>query len=214
MRVVSVNVSAGVVVEWRGTPVETGIFKAPVAARVRVRTFGVDGDRQVDRTVHGGEHKAVYAYSADHYSWWCRELGRELGPGTFGENLTIEGLQDDETCVGDILRVGDVLLEAAQPRLPCYKLGIRLGDPRMVKRFLESGRLGIYFRVLAEGELGEGDAVTRVHEDARRLPVPELARWLDPRTRDPAMAAKALSIPTLAPAWAERLRAEGLTAAP
>lgn len=205
MRLVSVNVSDVRVVEWRGKAVETGIFKEPVSGRVTIRGVNLDGDRQADRSVHGGEFKAVYAYGAEHYGWWEKELDRSLAWGMFGENLTVEALNEATICIGDVFRVGAAALEAVQPRLPCYKLGIRFEDPRMVKRFLRSGRLGVYFRIVEEGEVGAGDSVTCVHRDEARFPVTSLATLLDPKTRDPGMVERALALPALPPGWSEWL---------
>ncbi|HET9552667.1 MAG TPA: MOSC domain-containing protein [Anaeromyxobacteraceae bacterium] len=141
-----------------------------------VREHNLEGDRQSDVTVHGGEFKAVYAYAAEHYGFWRARLGRELEPANFGENLTISRLDEPGLCIGDVVRIGDAELEATLPRLPCYKLGIRFGDPRMVKAFAQSRRWGIYFRVSREGRIAPGDAVTIVHRDPARLPVYEIAR--------------------------------------
>jgi MOSC domain-containing protein YiiM len=175
MRVSSVNVSSGTLIEWQGRRVLTGIFKRPVAHRVRVRLDGLDGDRQADLTVHGGELKAVYSYSLANYAWWNRELSRVLPPGMFGENLTIDGLDEETVAVGDRFTIGTTILEAVQPRLPCYKLGVRFGDPRMVKRFMQSGRFGTYFRVVREGDVGAGDDVDIVYRDPASVPVVSLA---------------------------------------
>ncbi|HEX6250557.1 MAG TPA: MOSC domain-containing protein [Gemmatimonadaceae bacterium] len=206
MRIVSVNVSAGRVVEWRGRLVETGIFKEPVANRVRVRRLNLDGDRQADRRVHGGEFKAVYAYSAGHYPWWQAELARPLPYGMFGENLTVEEFTEEEVCIGDEFRAGSALLQAVQPRLPCFKLGIRFGDAGMVKRFMEAGRFGVYFRVVEEGAVAAGDVITRERRDPARFPVKALAN-LHARARfDPMMLRRALQLSALPPEWAERLR--------
>lgn len=191
---------------WRGSPVETGIFKQPLAGRVMVRATNVDGDRQVDLTVHGGEFKAVYAYAAEHYAWWRRELQREIPFGMFGENLTIEGFEEAEICVGDVVRIGPVRLQAVQPRLPCFKLGLRFEDAGMVRRFMDSGRLGIYFRVLEEGEIGAGDEVVWAHRDPVRFPVLQLAQLLRSRGGDPEAVRRALSVPALPPEWAATLQ--------
>ncbi|HEX6250628.1 MAG TPA: MOSC domain-containing protein [Gemmatimonadaceae bacterium] len=206
MRIVSVNVSSGRMVEWRGRLVETGIFKEPVANRVRVRRLNLDGDRQVDRRVHGGEFKAVYAYSAGHYAWWQAELARPLPYGMFGENLTIEGLIEEEVCIGDEFRVGSALLQAVQPRMPCFKLGIRFGDAGMVKRFMEARRFGVYFRVVEEGAVGAGDAVTAERRDPVGFPVTALADLLARAPFDPMMLRRALQLSALPPEWAARLR--------
>lgn len=205
MRLVSVNVSMGREVSWNGRTVVTGIFKAPVPGRVRVMKTQVDGDRQADRTVHGGEHKAVYAYALEHYRWWAAQLGRDLPPGMFGENLTVEGLVDEQVCVGDLYQVGSTVLEAVQPRLPCFKLGLRFGDGQMVGSFARSGRWGIYFRVEQEGELGAGDAMTLLRRGEGAFPIPDLARLLLSKQRDPETVRRALALSSLPPSLAEVL---------
>jgi MOSC domain-containing protein YiiM len=176
MRIETVAVGEPRVVPWLGREVRTSIFKSPVAGRVAVRRHNLEGDRQSDPTVHGGEFKAVYAYPAENYDWWERELGRKLEPANFGENLTIRDFDEAAVSIGDVFRVGDAELEAATPRLPCFKLGIRFGDPHMVQKFAEARRFGIYFRVVKEGALSAGDALERIHADPRGLPVPEIAR--------------------------------------
>ena len=205
MRVVSLNVSAGRVVEWHGHLIETGIFKEPVTGRRRVGQLHIAGDRQVDRRFHGGEFKAVYAYSAEHYPWWQRELGRVLPYGMFGENLTIENFVEDDVFIGDEFRVGSALLQAVQPRLPCFKLGIRFGDAGMVKRFMRSGRFGVYFRVLEEGDVGVGDAVIAEQRDPVGIAVRALAMLLNPARFDPLTVRRVLDLPALPPEWRERL---------
>jgi MOSC domain-containing protein YiiM len=207
MRVVSVNVSIGRTVSWRGREIRTGIFKEPVTGRVMIRRTNVDGDRQADLSVHGGEFKAVYGYGLQHYTWWSRELARELSLGMFGENLTIDGLDENAVSVGDRFEVGGSVLEAVQPRLPCFKLGLRFEDPHMVRRFMQAGRTGIYFRVIVEGDVGTGDSVTRIHEEPQRVPVAALVTLLDPATHDSGLAERALSVPALPPQWVELLRA-------
>ncbi len=160
MRVVSVNVALGRPVPWQGRVVRTGIFKEPVGGRVRIGPLGLDGDEQADPEVHGGPLKAVYAYPAEHYAFWRRELpGTHLGWGAFGENLTVSGVAEEAVRVGDRFRVGTALLAATKPRFPCYKLGIKFGREDMIPRFLASGRTGFYLRVLEPGEVGTGDAV-------------------------------------------------------
>lgn len=176
MRIETVAVGEPRVVPWLGREVRTSIFKSPVAGRVAVRRHNLEGDRQSDPTVHGGEFKAVYAYSAENYEWWERELGRALEPANFGENLTIRNFDESTVSIGDVFRVGDSELEAVAPRLPCYKLGLRFGDPRMIKSFADARRFGIYFRVVSEGLVGPGDAVERIHADPAAVPVSELAR--------------------------------------
>ena len=162
---------------WKGRTVETGIFKEPVEGRVAVRTLNLVGDRQADLTVHGGRNKAVYAYPVEHYGYWQTELGRELPWGMFGENLTVAGLPlEHEIAIGDRLRAGSAEFVVSQPRVPCYKLGIRFGDDGMVKRFLQAGRSGYYLRVVVEGEVGGGDEIEVLQRDAAGIPVSEVTR--------------------------------------
>src|SRR3989475_1826307 len=166
MRVVSVNVSLPKTVEWRGRKVTTAIFKEPVEGRVRIRRTGLVGDRQADPSVHGGPTKAVYAYPSEHYPFWRSELGRaDLPWGSFGENLTTEGLDERTLRVGDQLRVGSAVLKVTQPRMPCYKLAIRFGRLDMVRRFLASGRSGFYPAVHEEGDVAGGDPIELLGTD-------------------------------------------------
>jgi MOSC domain-containing protein YiiM len=159
-RVASVNVGTPQPLGLRrGRTVRSAIGKAPVGGRVRVEGVNLAGDDQADRRVHGGPDKAVYAYAAEDAAWWEAELGRELGPGAFGENLTVEGVDVSGAVIGERWRVGTVELEVCQPRFPCFKLGLRFGDPRMLKRFTQAERPGAYLRIRREGELGAGDAI-------------------------------------------------------
>ena len=158
-RVLSVNVGLPRPVETGRRIVLTAIWKSPVEGRVAVRGVNLAGDDQADRSVHGGPDKAVYAYAIEETREWEAELGRELGPGAFGENLTLEGIDVSGALVGERWRVGTALLEVVQPRLPCFKLGLRMGDPAFVKRFGRASRPGAYLRILEEGELGAGDTV-------------------------------------------------------
>ena len=159
-RLVSVNVGRPAVVGTRrGRPVHSAIGKVPVDGRVRVEGVNLAGDDQADRRVHGGPDKAVYAYASEDIAWWAAELLRELGPGAFGENLTTEGVDVSGAVIGERWRVGDVLLEVAQPRLPCFKLGLKFEDPRMLKRFALASRPGAYLRIVEEGELGARDGI-------------------------------------------------------
>ena len=156
----SVNVGEVREILWRGRVVRTGIWKHPVGDRaIRVRRVNLDGDDQGDRVLHGGPDKAVYAYATEDYRYWASHEGIVTSPGLFGENLTVHGLDLGAALVGDRWRVGTALLEVAQPRLPCFKFGARMGDPRFPKRFLAAGRFGAYLRVLEEGEVRAGDAV-------------------------------------------------------
>src|SRR4051812_11125134 len=155
----SVNVGRPRSVEVDGRAVLTAIWKSPVDGRVALRGVNLRGDDQADRTVHGGPDKAVYAYAAEDTEAWEADLGRALGPGTFGENLTVRGLEVSEAVIGERWSVGSALLEVAQPRLPCFKLGIKMGDPRFLKRFAQAGRPGAYLRIVREGDIGAGDRI-------------------------------------------------------
>ena len=172
MRVVAVSVGLPREVNWRGRVVETSIFKSPVSGTVRVGRLNLDGDRQSDLTVHGGAEKAVYVYPSEHYQFWRDELpGVELPWGSFGENLTFEGLDEETVHIGDRLRIGTASFVVTQPRMPCYKLALRFDRLDMIKRFLQSGRTGFYLSVSQEGELAAGDSVTLQPGD-RRSPSP------------------------------------------
>lgn len=158
--ILSVNVGRPTVIGSRkGQPVESGIVKAPVEGRVRVEGVNLAGDDQADRIAHGGPDKAVYAYAREDSDWWAQTLASEIPDGAFGENLTTEGVDCTDAVIGERWRVGSVLLEVCQPRVPCYKLGLRFGDPRMLKLFAQASRPGAYLRILEEGELGAGDAI-------------------------------------------------------
>ena len=212
MRVVSVNVGRPRRVRWKGRVVETGIFKRPVEGRVPLRRLNFDGDRQADLTVHGGRTKAVYAYPIEHYPFWRDELGEELPLGAFGENLTVEGLPlEDEIAVGDRLRVGSAELVVTQPRLPCYKLGLRFGRDDMVKRFLDAGRSGYYLAVEVEGDVGAGDAVELLARDPAQVPVGEVTRVYARDRGDVAALERLATLEALPADWrryfAERLPA-------
>src|SRR5215510_1858870 len=178
MRVISVNVGLPRTVQWKGKAVSTGIFKAPVSGRIHLRTLNFDGDRQADLSVHGGPDKAVYVYPAEHYAYWHQELPDMTLPwGMFGENLTTEGLQEDDTLqIGDRFRIGTAEVVVTQPRLPCFKLGLKFGRDDIVKRFLASGRNGFYFRVVAEGEVAAEDAVVLVERASGSVAVSEITR--------------------------------------
>jgi MOSC domain-containing protein YiiM len=160
--VTSVNVGAPRVVEWHGRLVETAIWKAPVAGRVAVSGVNLAGDRQADLRVHGGHDKAVYTYAAEDYRWWEDQLGVELAPGTFGENVTTSGVDLAAIEPGERWRFGTALLEARDPRQPCFKLGIRMGDAAFVDRFKQAERLGRYFAIVDPGDVGADDQVVRL----------------------------------------------------
>jgi MOSC domain-containing protein YiiM len=162
----SLNVGTPRLVQANGHSVLTAIWKDPVDGPVPLRGVNLRGDDQADRTVHGGPDKAVYAYAVEDTEWWEAELDRPLGPGAFGENLTVRGLPVSEAVIGERWAVGTALLEVAQPRLPCFKLGLRMGDPRFLKRFAQANRPGAYHRVLRDGEIAAGDQIEVVRRPA------------------------------------------------
>jgi len=177
MRIVSLNVGLPRDVTWHGRVVSTGIFKSPVKGRVALRTLNLDGDCQADLSVHGGEYKAVYCYPVEHYGYWSKELpGRDLPFGMFGENFTTEGMGEQSVHLGDRLAVGTAEVVVTQPRLPCYKLGIKFQSDDMVRKFLASGRSGFYLAVTREGEVGAGDEIKVIARDPHAVPVPEITR--------------------------------------
>jgi MOSC domain-containing protein YiiM len=202
-RVVSVNVGRPVAVPYRGKTVQTGIFKAPVDGRVRVRALGLEGDAQADLSVHGGVDKAAYVYSADAYAWWAEQLGHRMPPAEFGENLTVTGLADADVAVGDVLRAGEALVQATTPREPCFKLGIRMGDHRFPARFREAARMGFYVRVLEEGTVGAGDAIEVVSRDPHGLTIAGLHALYAAGRRDREGLRRAAAVPALPEDWRE-----------
>jgi MOSC domain-containing protein YiiM len=207
--VVSVNVGTPRGVRYRGNTVRTAIWKDPVAGRVKVGGHKVEGDVQGNPEAHGGPDKAVYAYAAEDYEWWGSELGQELGPGTFGENLTLRGIDVSNALVGERWRVGGTLLEVAQPRIPCFKLGIRMGSQRFPSRFAAAGRPGAYLRIVTEGEIAAGDPAEVVHRPGHDLSVAEVSRIYHD---DHAGADRLLQVPELAGTWrpwAEKFATDG-----
>jgi MOSC domain-containing protein YiiM len=202
MRLVSVNVGLPRTVRWKGRDVTTGIFKRPVEGRIPLRRLNLDGDRQADLSVHGGAAKAVYAYPLEHYAFWRQQLGEELPLGTFGENLTVEGLPlEAEAAVGDRFRIGTAELVVTQPRLPCYKLGLRFGREEMVKRFLASRRTGYYLAVEVEGDVGAGDRIETLARHPARIPVAEITRVYASDRDDLATIERLVAIDALPDDW-------------
>jgi MOSC domain-containing protein YiiM len=202
MKLLSVNVSPPREVVNGNKTVKTGIFKEPIDRRVMLGTLNLKGDGQADLVGHGGVYKAAYAYSVENYDYWKRELGRDdFAFGQFGENFTVEGMMEDEVHVGDVFRAGGALIEVTQPRVPCYKLGIKMGLRGFEKKFLASGRVGFYLRVLEEGKVGAGDILDRVRTDPVRMTVREICHLLyfDPENLEGA--SKALRIRALSPGW-------------
>ncbi len=227
MKLVSVNTGLPREVSWHGRMVTTAIFKEPIKGRVALRKLNLDGDRQADLTVHGGEHKAVYCYLLAHYDYWKKELpGRDLPMGMFGENFTIDddgpallggqGSLEESVHLGDRFSVGTAEVVVTQPRLPCYKLGVRFGSDDMVKRFLASGRTGFYAAVVREGEVGAGDEMKVIAREVNAVVVSEITRlYVAKRYGEAEIRAvrRALQVPELPESWKkyfrERLRQAG-----
>lgn len=174
--VLSVNAGTVRTVRYDGKDVATGIFKEPLDGRVMVAGVNISGDDQADRSVHGGPDRALYAYAAEDYAWWSGELGRDLPPGTFGENLTTRGLDVNGALVGERWQIGSTVLQVTTPRFPCYKLAMKMGDPKFVKRFGVALRLGTYLSIVTEGALERGDAIEVVHRPAHGVTIGEMSK--------------------------------------
>ncbi len=212
MKVISVNVGLPREVAWNGGRVTTGIFKSPVSGSVPVRRLNLDGDRQADLTVHGGPYKAVYAYPIEHYPKWRDELPElELPMGAFGENLTVEGLDENTLHIGDRLRIGTPVLVVTQPRMPCYKLGIRFQRDDMIKRFLASGRSGFYFSVEEEGEVSAGAGIEILSRDPHKVRVADIQLLYLHQNKDATLLDRAVQVDALPDSWRTWLieRADG-----
>ncbi len=207
MKVLSVNVGLPREVRAGGRAVLTSIFKDPAPGLVAIVGDNLVGDRQSDLTVHGGPFKAVYAYPSEHYDFWRHELpGVELPWGSFGENLTITGLLEDDVHVGDRLRVGSAELVVTQPRLPCFKLGIRFGRADMVRRFQRSGRTGFYFSVARAGEMGAGDPLTVIERHPAAVSIPEIFAMYIDGAGEQARVRQVVELPALPDSWRAELR--------
>lgn len=203
MKLLSVNVSLPKEILYQGQAISTGIFKESVSGRVMVRRLNIDGDGQADRRVHGGYDMALYAYPFEHYAYWEQDLKRDKFPyGQFGENLTVTGLHEDSVRVGDIIHIGKALLQVTQPRIPCYKLAIRMQQDRdFPARYQLSGRMGFYFRVLEEGEIGAGDAIELVESDENSVTIAEFIHVYLHASHDPAILRRVLASRDLGEAW-------------
>ncbi len=193
-KVISVCVGKPKLVVFNGTTVETAIFKTPVTGKVSLRKLNLDGDKQADLMVHGGIDKALYSYSSEHYSWWKEQLPDvEFSHGKFGENLTTEGLLEQDVCIGDEFQVGTGVVKVSQPRLPCFKLGMKFARPDVIKMFQQSGRSGIYFSVLEEGEISAGDSIKFLRGDGLGIGVQAVANLFNNRDAvDPDFVERAL----------------------
>ncbi len=207
MKLLSVNVGLPREIEWKGKLVRTSIFKAPVPGRVRVSQLNLEGDQQSDLSVHGGIDKAVYAYPSEHYSFWRKELpGMDLPWGVFGENLTTEGLLEEAVHIGDRFRVGSAEFAVTQPRMPCFKLGIRFDRPDIVKRFLQSGRSGFYFAVLKEGEVTAGDSIELLKGDEHGVTVADIVNLYGRDAANQELLRRVSELPSLPESWRDYFR--------
>ncbi|WP_310774229.1 MOSC and FAD-binding oxidoreductase domain-containing protein [Mycobacterium sp. Z3061] len=217
-KLVSVNVGMPKDVQWNDRTVHTGIWKTPVDGRVMVRRLNIDGDGQGDLGGHGGEQRAVLVYQTESYEYWAGYLGRDdLRPGHFGENFTVSGLADDEVCIGDRYRIGDAEFEVTQPRVTCFRVGMRLGDPRMPNLLVSQHRPGFYCRVISEGGVQAGDDIVRTRRGRHELTVADVDALLYLPDRDPEQLRKVVDVPELSPGWqqsfTEMLAAPGDAAA-
>ncbi len=198
MKLLSLNVGKPREVEWHGRIVRTGIFKEPVDGKRNVSFLNIEGDEQADLRVHGGINKAVYAYDVSHYEHWKQVLKREdWTPGLFGENLTTEGLLDEEAKVGDVYQIGTAHLQVVQPRFPCTKLNIRFRLPDMIERFVDEGRAGIYFKVVKEGSLAAGDEISLIEPSLFNVTVQQYVDCYYAKGADKGLVHAILSIPFL-----------------
>ena len=207
-RLLSVNVGLPRDIAWKGRTVRTGVWKHPVAGRCRARRLNLEGDGQGDLAGHGGEQRAVFVYQIESYRHWQQQLKRtDFVPGQFGENFTIEGLPDDAVCIGDRYRIGDALFEVSQPRVTCYRVGIRMNEPAMPALLTSSGLPGFYFRVLEEGEVGAGDEIVKIGEVQERMTVAEINALLYSPNHPPDRLERALRIEALSPGWRSSFQA-------
>ena len=207
-RLLSVNVGQPRDISWRGQTVYTSVWKEPVQGRRLVRRLNIDGDAQGDLAGHGGEQRAVFVYQMDSYHYWERDLNRhDFTFGQFGENFTVEGLADDEVCIGDRYRIGGALFEVTQPRVTCYRVGIRMDEPRMPALLIEHHRPGFYFRVLEEGDVGAGDEIVKVSDGPERLTISAIDALLYLPGATKGEIERALRIPALSPGWKSSFQA-------
>src|SRR5208283_1366051 len=207
-RLLSVNVGRPREIAWRGKTVYTSVWKEPVEGRRPVRRLNIDGDAQGDLKGHGGEHRAVFVYQMDSYRYWQRERKRSDSTfGQFGENFTVEGLTDNEVCIGDRYRIGSALFEVTQPRVTCYRVGIRMNEPRMPALLVEHHRPGFYFRVLQEGEVGGDDDIAKIADGPERITVADTDALLYLPGHSSDQLQRALRIPALSKGWQSSFQA-------
>ena len=205
-RILSINVGQPREVQAGNRRVLTSIFKTPVQGPVALRRYNIEGDHQSDLTVHGGPNKAVYLYPSEHYPFWAAQLpDMPLPPGAFGENLTTEGMLEEEVHIGDVFRIGTAAVKVSQPRMPCFKLAIRMNRPDMVRRFWASGRPGIYFSIVEEGEFQTGDGIDLLEGDPRRVSVADVVRVYKRETEDSDLFSRLMEAP-LSGSWKKEIR--------
>jgi MOSC domain-containing protein YiiM len=208
MKVLSVNVALPRLIAWKGQTINTGIFKKPVAGPVMMRKLDLDGDRQADLSVHGGPYKAVYAYPSEHYEFWRKEFPEmDLPWGQFGENLTTQGLNESDTHIGDVLRIGKAAVQVTQPRVPCFKLAAKFQRDDILKRVLQSGRSGFYFSVIEEGLVAAGDEIERIREDENGIAVSDINKLYYHGTDVPLMR-RVIQLNALPADWREHFSAK------
>ena len=206
MKLLSVNVGRPRLIAFHGVTVSSAIAKRPCGGPVMVRALNVDGDRQANLDVHGGEHKAVYAYPFEHYAYWREALGRDdLAHGQFGENFTVQGLLEEDVCIGDRYRVGRAVLEVTQPRVPCRNLAARMKNPEFPKLFLRSQRSGFYLRVIEEGEVSAGQSIERIEVGAEKMSVKEIHTLYFYDQDNIEGIRRALRVPALSNEWRGQL---------
>jgi MOSC domain-containing protein YiiM len=209
MKVISVNVGRPRLIPWKGQIYSTGIFKDPVAGRVMLRKTNLDGDRQADLSAHGGPDKAVYAYPSEHYPFWSNVLSRrDLGWGSFGENLTTEGMFEKEISVGDQFRIGSAVVMARTPRIPCLKLAAKFDRDTMIKEFLSSGYSGFYFSVVEEGEIGAGDQFQFLGGETPSLSIFDVNRLYISPASDLELLERATQVKSLPASWRDHFQAK------
>ena len=207
MKLLSINVGLPREIEWKEKTVRTSIFKEPVQGQVRVEQLNLEGDQQSDLSVHGGIDKAVYAYPSEHYPFWREELpGIDLPWGIFGENFTTEGLLEETVHIGDRLRIGSAHFVVTQPRMPCFKLGIRFNRPDIVKRLLQSGRAGFYLAVLVEGEVTAGDSIELFAPDKNGITVADVISLYRTDATNQELLRRVTEVPSLPKAWQDYFR--------
>ncbi len=204
MKLISINIALPRIVEYNGGPVSTGIFKEPVAGPVMLRTLNLDGDGQADLSVHGGVSKAVYAYPSEHYEFWKKELPEmKLPYAMFGENFTTKGLTEETVNVGDRFRIGEAELVVTEPRLPCYKLGIKFGRADIIRKFLQSRRTGFYFAVLKEGNVTAGAAIELLSRDESNIAISDITRLYAFEKDDLETLRRVVQLKALSESWRE-----------